>query len=251
MNLSLNGKRALVTGSSHGIGEAIARALVAEGCRVMLNGRKQAPLEALAAELGAAAEFCVADVTKAADCAKLAREADARLGGIDILVCNVGSGASVPPGEENTAELQRMLELNFLSATQMVEACAEALAKAKGNVVCVSSICGLEVLGAPVAYGAAKAALNHYVQASARPLGRRGIRINAVAPGNILFEGSTWAKKTAADPAAVQAMLERDVALARLGKPEEVASLCVFLASPRATFITGSIQVIDGGQTRS
>jgi 3-oxoacyl-[acyl-carrier protein] reductase len=247
MNLSLAGKRALVTGSSHGIGEAIARALTAEGCRVMLNGRSEPPLKKLAAELKA--DFFVADVTK--DSTRLAREADQRMGGIDILVCNVGSGTSVPPGQENTAELQRMLNLNFLSTTQMVEACGDALARSKGAVVCVSSICGLEALGAPVAYGAAKAALNHYVQASARPLARKGVRINAVAPGNIIFEGSTWEKKSTNDPSGVQAMLERDVALARLGKPEEVANLCVFLASPLAAFITGSIHVIDGGQTRS
>jgi 3-oxoacyl-[acyl-carrier protein] reductase len=251
MNLELAGKAALVTGSSSGIGAAIARALHAEGCRIMLNGRRAGPLEALARELGAGTEICVGDVTQPADCQKLAEEAQRSFSGLDILVCNVGSGKSVPPGQETAEEFQRMWDLNFLSATRMIEACKESLSRASGAVVCVSSICGLEVLGAPIAYGTAKAALNHYVRGASRSLALKGIRINAVAPGNILFEGSVWQRKGAEDPTGVQEMLAREVALGRLGKPEEVADLCVFLASPRASFITGSIVVADGGQVRS
>jgi 3-oxoacyl-[acyl-carrier protein] reductase len=133
----------------------------------------------------------------------------------------------------------------------MVWAATDALASSAGNVICISSICGLEALGCPVPYAAAKAALESFVRNSARPLGKRGVRINSVAPGNILFPGSTWERKLAADEAGVNAMLQREVALCSLGRPEDVAQLVAYLASPVAAFITGATYVVDGGQTRS
>jgi 3-oxoacyl-[acyl-carrier protein] reductase len=117
-------------------------------------------------------------------------------------------------------------------------------------IICISSICGLAALGAPVTYSAAKAALNATVKGLARPLAKEGIRINAVAPGNILFPGGTWDRKLQEDKDGVEAMLTREVALGRLGTPGEIAGLVTFLASPRAGFITGAIYVADGGQLR-
>ena len=139
-----------------------------------------------------------------------------------------------------------------MASPNAVEAARPFLAETRGNIVCISSICGQEIIpGAPVTYSAAKAALNAYVKAISRPLGEEGIRINAVAPGNILFEASVWDKKMKQDPKAVEKMLSDDVPLSRLGSPEEVAALVVFLASSDADFITGSIFSIDGGQTHS
>jgi NAD(P)-dependent dehydrogenase (short-subunit alcohol dehydrogenase family) len=116
----------------------------------------------------------------------------------------------------------------------------------------VSSICGVETLpDAPVTYSAAKSALNAYVRGLARPLGRHGVRINAVAPGNILFEGGSWAKRRADDPVFVDAMLEREVALRRFGTPQDVAAVVVFLGSAKAGFATGAVWTLDGGQVRS
>jgi 3-oxoacyl-[acyl-carrier protein] reductase len=170
---------------------------------------------------------------------------------LDVLVCNVGSGASMPPGSETQAEWHRVLALNLLSATNAVSACAPLLRRNSGSIVCISSICGLEALGCPLPYGAAKAALNSYVRGAARWLGADGIRINAIAPGNIVFPGSVWERKLREDEAGVKAMLDRDVALRRLGNPEEVADLTAFLASPRSSFTTGAVYVLDGGQVRS
>jgi 3-oxoacyl-[acyl-carrier protein] reductase len=179
----------------------------------------------------------------------LAADAASRWGGLDILVCNAGSGQSVPPGMETEAEWRRVLDLNLFSALNMISAARPHMRRG-GAIVCISSICGLAALGAPVTYSAAKAALNAAVRGLARPLAGNGLRINAVAPGNILFPGGTWARKLAEDKASVDAMLAREVAMVRLGKPEEIADLAVFLASPRAGFVTGTVYVADGGQLR-
>lgn len=251
MDLDLAGKTALVTGSSRGLGKAIAQALHREGCNVVLNGRDPVVTERTARMMGARAAAVVADVTDLNSCRGLVTKTEQLFGQIDILVCNVGNGRSVPPGQESPAEWRRVLDINLASATNMVEAATDSLARQRGTIVCISSICGIETLGAPVTYSAAKAALNAYVRGIARPLGRHGIRINAIAPGNLIFEGSVWEKKLAEDTAAVEEMLQREVALGRLGTPEEIADFILFLVSPRSAFATGAVYIVDGGQTRS
>ena len=251
MDLELANKSALVTGGSRGIGRSIAELLCAEGCRVAINGRTHSDLMTATTNLTDSVAI-VGDVTKTAGAKKIVADAIEALGGIDILICNVGSGRSVPPGEETYNEWQRIFDVNLWSATNMVEAARPALASSKGSVVCISSICGLEVVpGAPITYSSAKAALHAYVRGIAHPLGEQGVRINAVAPGNILFEGSVWTDKLSKDGDAVKKMLDREVALTRLGTPQEVAKLVAFLASPSSGFTTGKIWALDGGQVRS
>ncbi len=251
MHIDLSGKSALVTGASRGIGRAIADLLHAHGCRVALNGRNATDLEvatnALKGSIG-----IVGDVANVLGAKQVVADALEALGGLDILICNVGSGRSTPPGQESNDEWLHMFALNLWSTTNTVEAAKEALIASRGSIVCISSICGLEVIpGAPVTYSAAKAALNAFVRGIARPLGRKGVRINAVAPGNILFEGSIWSKKLAEDSESVELMLHRDVSLGRLGSPDEVANLVLYMASPLSGFATGQIWTIDGGQTHS
>ena len=250
MELELSGRTALVTGSSRGIGRAIAEVLHGEGCQVTLNGRTAQDLATAAADLPGAGAVA-GDVTRPDDAQRIVAACVTAFGHLDILVCNVVGGHSVPPGDENYDEWQRVFALNLWSTTNTIEAAWDVLAP-NSVIICVSSICGLEVVpGAPVTYSAAKAALHAYVRGIARPLGKRGIRIHAVAPGNILFDDSTWSRKLAEDAGLVEAMLQRDVALGRLGTAREVAELVAYLASPRAGFATGGVWPLDGGQLRS
>lgn len=251
MQLDLTEKVALVTGSSKGIGWAIAQTLHAEGCRVALNGRNAADLSAATAQLTGAIGVA-GDVTQPAEAQQIIAEVLSTFGRLDILVCNVGGGRSVAPGNETADEWHRVFALNLWSTTNSVEAAYDALVASRGAIVCISSICGLEVIpGAPVTYSAAKAALHAYVRGIARPLGKQGVRINAVAPGNILFDGSVWSRKLEEDMPAVQAMLAKDVALGSLGTPTDVASLVAYLASPRSGFASGGVWTLDGGQVHA
>ncbi len=251
MNLGLEGKVALVTGSARGIGRAIALALAREGCQVVLNGRDAATLASTAAAFETAPLQVPGDVRDPAQAAHLVQAVLDHHGRLDIVVANVGSGRSVPPGREDAEEWQRVFALNLWSTTNTVEAARAALGKTGGCIVCVSSICGNGVIpGAPVTYSVAKAALHAYIAGIARPLGAEGVRILGIAPGNILFPGSVWERKLAEDAGAVERMLRSDVPLARLGRPEEIGDLVACMASPRCGFATGTVWTLDGGQTR-
>jgi 3-oxoacyl-[acyl-carrier protein] reductase len=250
MDLDLSGKRVLITGSSKGIGLAIAQAFYLEGSLVVSNGRNEKQLNL---SIGNKKNYfgITADVTKQAEANELVKQTISLLGGIDILICNVGSGTSARPGTEQSSDWQHSLSMNLYSATNMVQAAKSNLAKTKGTIVCISSICGDEVIpGAPITYSAAKAALNAYIRGVSVPLAKDSIKINGVAPGNILFDGSVWEKKILQDRPAVIEMISNSVPLNRLGTPKDVANLVLWLSSPVANFVTGKIYTTDGGQSR-
>ena len=234
-------KSCLVTGSTQGIGKAIADTFVKEGFRVIRNSRSANTGYDL---------FFQGDVTNSASCMNLTEYVTKSVGKLDVLVLNVGSGRSVSPGNENQGEWLRVLQANLLSATTPIEALKDKIIHDRTSIVFISSICGLEALGAPLTYSCSKAALNSYTRGLAKAWGKYGVRVNAVAAGNILFPGSVWEKKLADNNSLVEEMLNREVALNRLGIPEEIANAVFFLASEKASFITGSILVADGGQVK-
>lgn len=251
MNLGLKDKIALVTGSTKGIGLETAKILYNEGCKLIINGRSDKNIKIILDEMPGTL-FVKGDVTNNLDIKKIVQKIEKKFNKIDILVCNVGYSSSVSPGEENLKEWEKIFLLNFFATTNIIEKTKNLLALNKGVITCISSICGLEVIpSAPLTYSSAKAALNSYVLGISRPLGKLGIRINAVAPGNILFDGSVWSKKLNKDPQQVSELLEKEVALSKLGKPEDVGNLVAFLSSPLSNFITGTILTVDGGQHKS
>jgi 3-oxoacyl-[acyl-carrier protein] reductase len=254
MDLGLADARVFVSGASRGIGLAIASSFAAEGARVAIVARgRQALDEAASAIAGTHRAVAIsADMTLEQEIRRALDAAENELSGLDIVVANLGSGASIAGVDIPRAEWERVMALNFFGAASLATVAAEKFApRQKGNLLFVSSIAGLEAAGAPAPYAAAKAALQALVKSFARSLGPQGVRVNAVAPGNVLFAHGTWERKLAVDRAGVEAMLAREVPLNRFGSPQEIADLVVFLASRRASFVTGATLIADGGQTRT
>ena len=251
MDLNLKGKNVLVTGSSSGIGFEIAKKFYEEGSNVILNGRNKEKLDSSLVKLPGS--FAIqADVSDPKEALKLANLVKEKLTSLNIVVCNVGSGKSAPPTKETLYDWQKSMSINLFSATNIIEHLIEPLTISKGVIICISSICGNEFIpGAPITYSCAKAALNHFVKTIAWPLAERGIRINAISPGNIIFPDSSWEEKLKNNKKDVKSYLKNNVALKRFGTPDEISKFACFLASENASFATGSIFTLDGNQTRS
>lgn len=248
MNLNLKNKKVLVTGSSQGIGLEIVKKFSEQGCSVIANSRSKDSYSDTLNNLKNC-HYIAADVTKPEQAKYLIDKAIELMNGLDILVCNVGSGSSVSPGNETFEEWQKVFLKNFFSTTNCVESAKNYLAKSNGSVVCISSICGSQVIeGAPITYSVAKSSLNSYVKSISKPLSKDGIRINAISPGNIIFKGSAWEAKLNNSPDSVKSMLKANVPMNRFGTSAEIADLVLYLSSGLSGFVTGSVWDIDGGQ---
>jgi NAD(P)-dependent dehydrogenase (short-subunit alcohol dehydrogenase family) len=243
-------KVVLVTGSSKGIGLAIAKKLDINGWQVVINGRNDDALNHAKSILPNALAIR-ADMTIKKEAEDVIHQTIKIYGQLDAIVCNVGSGAS-----QNDDFLQsewcRMFDINFWSALNIISPSIQFLEKTKGSIICISSICGLEhIPGAPISYSVSKAALNSYVKNMSKKLGPVGIRINAIAPGNILFDDSTWSKKIEEDSISVNKYIKSEVALGGFGSTDDVAFFVETILSQKSSFMTGVILAIDGGQVRS
>lgn len=255
MDLRLTDKVAIVTGSSRGIGKAIASGLAAEGCALTLCARTPEVLEEAAAELrarGARALAVTADLTRPEDPARVAEATLQAYGRIDILVNNAGGARNAGPFLETAdAAWQTALELNLLAAVRLSRLVAPAMQQSGGGaIVNISSIWGRES-GGTATYNAVKAAEISLAKSLSRELAPLNIRVNSVAPGSILFPGGSWDRRLQADPTGITDFMRANIPCGRFGTPEEVADVVVFLCSARATWVTGACLPVDGGQSRS
>ena len=238
-------KVVLVSGSTKGIGKAIAKRFIDDGYLVIQNSRNKIDKSDLVAT-----KYIQFDVTNFQDCLKLIETVQTEFGRLDVLVCNVGSGAELEKNVSSEKRWHHFIDNNLLSTTYLVDAALPLLLKSRGNVVAISSICGSsQVIGAPVEYSVSKAALNMFVKSMALKYGNSGIRFNAISPGNMMFNGSTWHTKLKKNEVEVNNFIIDNVPMGVFIEPEDIAEAVLFLGSNKSRFTTGAIINVDGGQS--
>ena len=245
----MEGKVALVTAATRGIGLAIAQALAREGARVAVVARTAADVERVARSLDG---FGVAaDVTTEEGCGKSVAETQRHVGPIDILVNNYGARAGTSWQDTGVQEFATAFAGNLTVSLRMTQLVLPGMVeRGWGRVVVITSVWGREAGGAP-AYNAAKAAETSMVKSLAREVASQGVTVNGVAPGSILWEGGGWHRRQQADPEGIADFVRREMPLGRFGTAGEVASVVAFLCSRQASLITGANVAVDGGQGRS
>jgi 3-oxoacyl-[acyl-carrier protein] reductase len=250
MDLGLAGRCCLVSGASRGIGRATALQLPREGGRIAAIARGQADLDTLRAELGGDHVAIVADVSTADGATAAVEGCVSALGGIDVVIANVGKSFARHSDAMDDDDLVKSIDVNLMTAARVVQRAVPHLrARGGGSITMIASIWGREAGGAP-GYNAAKAAVIALGKALARDYAPYGIRVNTIAPGSILFPGGGWARRQAADPAAIADFVHRELPFGRFGTPEEVADVVAFVASPRARWVSGACIAVDGVQAR-
>jgi 3-oxoacyl-[acyl-carrier protein] reductase len=257
MDLLLTDKIAIVTGSSRGLGLASARTLVAEGCRVCICARGSEQLAEAAVEVEAAARrpnmimTVQADVSIADGIALVVDRTVETFGGVDILVNNVGRAAGTDLLDTSDAEWQAAIDETLFPAIRASRLAVPHMKRRGGGaIIMIASIWGRES-GGRMTYNAVKAAEISLGKSLAQQLAPLNIRVNSVAPGSILFPGGSWHKRQQSDPQGIAEFIKRELPFGRFGRADEVASVVAFLASSRASWVSGASITVDGCQSRS
>ena len=252
MDLNLNNKKVLITGSSKGIGLEIAKNFSKLGNEVFLNSRFVKNLNSAKKIINSdKVKIFPADLSKSEEVKKMYNNIKKKTKYLDILVCNIGNGSPQNIiGEENYNNWIKSININLLSAINTIHYFKKLLKSSKNpSIVCISSICGVRAIGAPIDYSVSKAALISFVKNQSRILSKDKIRINAISPGNIIFHGSTWDKKIKSNKLKVKKYINENVPLKKFGTTKNISDLVLFLSSDVSSFTTGANVVIVGGQT--
>ena len=255
MDLGLNGKVAIVTGASRGLGLASAQALVAEGTHVVVCARGADQLQKAAIDLasratgGAEVLAVTADLSTEGGVADVINGAVRRFNRIDILVNNIGLAKGADIESTTDADWHEAFDQTLFPAVRASKLAIPHMRKQGGAIVIVSSIFGRES-GGRMTYNAVKAAEISLTKSLAQQLAKDQIRVVSIAPGSIMFEGGSWWKRQQADPQGIAAFVKQELPFGRFGRPEEVGAAVAFLASPKASWISGTTVVVDGCQSR-
>lgn len=256
MDLGLKDKVAVITGGSRGLGFAAAQALHAEGCAVVIGARSLEPLMRAAEQLrsrwgrGPGVVPVTCDVSTPEGVDHLIETAVVECGGVDVLVNNVGLGRGGTLEQTTDAEWREAFDHTLFPAIRCSQLAVPHMRQRGGGViVVVSSIYGREA-GGRMTYNAVKAAEISLTKSLAQQLARDRIRVVGVAPGSILFEGGSWWKRQQEDPRGIEEFIRRELPFGRFGTPEEVGHVVAFLASPKASWVSGTTVVVDGCQSR-
>jgi 3-oxoacyl-[acyl-carrier protein] reductase len=256
MKLNLKEKVAVVTGSSRGIGYEIAHKFASHQAEVYINGRNFEVLknatDVLSYKFGSSIHSFQGDLTQSNNIRSLVKYIISNSGRLDFLIANIGFGA-LPLGWDLDDETwNKCMEMNFFSAVRITREILPIMINQKyGVIIFIASIAGCERVKAPAAYAAAKAALLQYMKYLSALVAPEGIRVNAVSPGNIFFEGGRWEEIYQEKPDIVNDYLSTEVPMNRFGRPQEIADVVAYLVSDNAAFINGANFVVDGGQMRS
>ena len=261
MDLGLQDKVVFIAGASRGIGYGMAEAFLKEGAKVAITGRTEASLDdaqkSLSAHAPAGRLLSIAgDMTRSDAIAGALDATISTLGPLHTVIANVGLGRAPLGFDVSDEDWEFDIRQNLTGAMSLAREALTRVLKSDpaqrdgANLIFISSIAGVDAMGTSLPYAATKAALNHVTKAMAKSVGKEGVRVNAIAPGNILFEGGVWDRNTKERPDAWSRWIKREVALRRFGKVEEIADAALWLASPRASFVTGAVIVVDGGQVR-
>jgi 3-oxoacyl-[acyl-carrier protein] reductase len=257
MDLRLTGKVAVVTGSSRGLGFASARALALEGCRVCLSARGEERLNQALDDLkkltGRPGDLVAvrADLSSPEGVAETIDTAVGAFGGLDILVNNIGLARGGGIEETSDAEWQEAIDQTLFPAIRASRLAVPHMRRRGGGVILmIASIWGRES-GGRMTYNAVKAAEISLGKALAQQLAHENIRVNSVAPGSILFPGGSWHRRQQADPEGIAAFVRQELPFGRFGRDDEVGDVVAFLASDRASWVSGASIPVDGCQSRS
>jgi len=251
MELNLINSQVVVVGGTNGIGLSISKNFLREGAIVHIIARNENKdlISELEKKYNSKIFFYKSDVTKIDPLKIISKKILQKTNNkLDILISNVGNGSVESDPLYSKKDWEDSWNTNFTSALNVTRVFSNVITQNKGSMTFISSIAGIEFVGAPISYSTAKAALISFIKTLSHKLAP-DVRVNSVAPGNIFIDNGTWDLKQKENPEAVQKMLNEKVPLNRFGLPQEVTNLVLFLSSKKASFITGSCIVIDGGQT--